>query len=82
LQEETTYLKIPCLTVRPNTERPVTISEGTNKLTSIKKLSTDIENILNGFSRRSQIPELWDGNAGQRIINELIKITEEYSFST
>jgi UDP-N-acetylglucosamine 2-epimerase (non-hydrolysing) len=79
LQEETTYLKIPCLTVRPNTERPVTISEGTNKLTSIKELSTDIENIMNGSSRRSRIPELWDGNAGQRIINELITSTAEIS---
>jgi len=82
LQEETTYLKIPCLTVRPNTERPVTISEGTNKLTSINELSTDIENIMNGFSRRSQIPELWDGNAGQRIINDIIKFTSENSIST
>ena len=80
LQEETTYLKIPCLTVRPNTERPVTISEGTNKLTSIKELPTDIENILNGFSLRSRIPELWDGNAGNRIINELINFTAENIF--
>jgi UDP-N-acetylglucosamine 2-epimerase (non-hydrolysing) len=81
LQEETTYLKIPCLTVRPNTERPVTISEGTNKLTSIKELPADIANLLNGFSRRSQVPELWDGNTGHRIINELINFTAENSFS-
>jgi UDP-N-acetylglucosamine 2-epimerase (non-hydrolysing) len=82
LQEETTYLKIPCLTVRPNTERPVTINQGTNKLTSMKELSTDIKHILKGFSRRSEIPELWDGNAGHRIINELINFTAENSFSS
>jgi len=82
LQEETTYLKIPCLTVRPNTERPVTINQGTNKLTSMEELSTDIEHILNGYSRRSEIPELWDGNAGHRIINELINFTAENSFSS
>lgn len=81
LQEETTYLKIPCLTVRPNTERPVTIHQGTNKLTSMEALSTDIEHILNGFSRRSQIPELWDGNAGYRIIKELLQFTAGNAFS-
>jgi UDP-N-acetylglucosamine 2-epimerase (non-hydrolysing) len=81
LQEETTYLKIPCLTVRPNTERPVTINQGTNKLTSMEELSTDIDHILNGFSRQSEIPELWDGNAGQRIIKELIQFTAENYFS-
>ena len=82
LQEETTYLKIPCLTVRPNTERPITITQGSNKLTSIKELSTDIEHILlNGCSQRSKIPELWDGNTGKRIINKIMKFTAEYSFS-
>jgi UDP-N-acetylglucosamine 2-epimerase (non-hydrolysing) len=73
LQEETTYLKVPCLTVRPNTERPITISQGTNKLTSLKSLSTDIDQLLNGNSRRSQIPEMWDGKAGERVINEIVK---------
>jgi UDP-N-acetylglucosamine 2-epimerase (non-hydrolysing) len=74
LQEETTFLKIPCLTVRPNTERPITISHGTNKLTSIEGLFKDIEYILNGYSRQSEIPELWDGNTGQRILTELINL--------
>jgi UDP-N-acetylglucosamine 2-epimerase (non-hydrolysing) len=73
LQEETTYLKIPCLTVRLNTERPITISEGSNKLTSLATLNVDIEHILNGQSRRCGIPDLWDGNAGNRIISELIR---------
>ena len=73
LQEETTYLKIPCLTVRPNTERPITISQGTNKLTSLKNLSMDIDQLLNGNSQRSQIPVMWDGKAGGRVINQIVK---------
>jgi len=73
LQEETTYLGIPCLTVRPNTERPITISHGTNQLTSLETIKSDIENVLNGYHRQCRIPDLWDGNAGKRIISELIK---------
>ena len=46
IQEETTYLKIPCLTLRPNTERPVTITQGTNKLTTPEKIVADIGEIL------------------------------------
>jgi len=73
LQEETTYLKIPCLTVRPNTERPITISHGSNKLTSFETIKSDIDQILlNGHSRQCTIPDLWDGNTGKRIISELI----------
>jgi UDP-N-acetylglucosamine 2-epimerase (non-hydrolysing) len=73
LQEETTYLKIPCLTVRPNTERPITISQGSNKLTSLETIKSDIEHVLNGYYRQCRIPDLWDGNAGKRIISELIQ---------
>jgi UDP-N-acetylglucosamine 2-epimerase (non-hydrolysing) len=73
LQEETTYLKIPCLTVRPNTERPITISQGSNKLTSLETIKSDIEHVLNGYYRPCRIPDLWDGNAGKRIISELIQ---------
>jgi UDP-N-acetylglucosamine 2-epimerase (non-hydrolysing) len=75
LQEETTYLKIPCLTMRPNTERPITIKQGTNKLTSLETISGDIEYILNGYSKKCQIPPLWDGNSGERIVSELIRFT-------
>ena len=68
LQEETTFLGIPCLTLRPNTERPITVKLGTNKLTSLESLKKDIEYILNGYSHIGKIPELWDGNTGKRII--------------
>jgi UDP-N-acetylglucosamine 2-epimerase (non-hydrolysing) len=73
LQEETTYLRIPCLTVRPNTERPITISQGSNQLTSLETIKSDIETVLNGYHRQCRIPDLWDGNAGRRIISELIQ---------
>jgi UDP-N-acetylglucosamine 2-epimerase (non-hydrolysing) len=73
LQEETTYLRIPCLTVRPNTERPITISQGSNKLTSLETIKSDIEHVLNGYYQQCRIPDLWDGNAGKRIISELIQ---------
>lgn len=74
LQEETTFLKIPCLTLRPNTERPITISKGTNKLTSLQTLDQDIELVLiNGHSPSGGIPELWDGLTGERIIRALVR---------
>lgn len=71
LQEETTFLKIPCLTLRPNTERPITISKGTNKLTSFKSIDQDIEHILRDYVLSGEIPEMWDGKTGERIIKEL-----------
>jgi len=75
LQEETTFLNVPCLTVRPNTERPVTITQGTNKLTSPTRISADIEHILNGYSKRRRIPEMWDGMAGERAVKEIVRMT-------
>jgi UDP-N-acetylglucosamine 2-epimerase (non-hydrolysing) len=73
LQEETTFLGIPCLTLRPNTERPVTIKEGTNKLTSLQTLEQDFDYILNGYHSSGRIPELWDGHTAERIIEILAK---------
>jgi len=75
IQEETTYLGVPCLTLRPNTERPITISQGTNRLTSIEGLGQDIEDTLAGRHppRDARVPELWDGKTADRILDELVK---------
>ncbi len=69
VQEETTYLGVPCLTLRDNTERPVTVSIGTNILVGQdeNKLRHEISKILNGQAKRGTIPPLWDGHAGERI---------------
>ncbi len=69
IQEETTYLGVPCLTMRKNTERPVTVSLGTNRLIGddLEGLSAYVEDILAGGARKREIPPLWDGKAGARI---------------
>lgn len=69
IQEETTHLNIPCLTVRPNTERPVTITEGSNELIKIDEIEANIRQILNGFGKSGRNPKYWDGNTANRIIN-------------
>jgi UDP-N-acetylglucosamine 2-epimerase (non-hydrolysing) len=70
LQEETTVLGVPCLTLRDNTERPVTITEGTNTLvgTNPKKIVEESMKILSGEGKSGRIPKLWDGNAAKRIV--------------
>jgi UDP-N-acetylglucosamine 2-epimerase (non-hydrolysing) len=72
LQEETTFLKVPCLTLRPNTERPITITLGTNRLTSLETLEADINRILDGNQQTGEVPELWDGLTSERILQVLI----------
>jgi UDP-N-acetylglucosamine 2-epimerase (non-hydrolysing) len=69
IQEETTFLGVPCLTVRENTERPVTVILGTNHLVGqdMKRLRTEVARILAGDQKRGQIPPLWDGHAAERI---------------
>lgn len=69
IQEETTYLGVPCLTVRENTERPVTVTLGTNTLVGrdMQRLRLEVSRILDGKIRSHQIPPLWDGKAGERI---------------
>lgn len=69
LQEETTALGIPCLTIRENTERPITITEGTNELTgaSKKKILSCFEKILAGKWQTGQRPKFWDGMTSERI---------------
>lgn len=70
IQEETTYLGIPCLTARPNTERPVTITNGTNRLVKNKKGSiiSAVHDVLQISAKRKSEPELWDGMAASRIV--------------
>ncbi len=69
IQEETTYLGVPCLTVRDNTERPVTVSHGTNLLVGrdMDLLLRELERILDGRGKTGVIPPLWDGRTGERI---------------
>ena len=73
IQEETTYLGIPCLTVRENTERPITVTLGTNTVVGadMGRLRLEMERVLNGRSRRGSIPPLWDGQTGERIADVL-----------
>lgn len=69
LQEESTALTIPCLTLRPNTERPVTVEQGTSTLigNDAEKLRRYLEQVLAGTYKQGQCPELWDGHAAERI---------------
>ena len=73
IQEETTFLSVPCLTVRPNTERPVTIEKGTNRLVEGKRaaLRDAIKEKLAAKRNRSSPPDLWDGQTAERILRAL-----------
>ncbi len=73
IQEETTYLNIPCLTVRPNTERPITVWEGSNKLIGIDDIIPEVNLILNHQGKFGNAPIFWDGNTAQRIIQIIEK---------
>ena len=75
IQEETTILQVPCLTMRPNTERPVTCSEGTNTLvgTDPEKIVSAAWRVLDGDAPAGRIPKLWDGQSGRRIVEILLK---------
>jgi UDP-N-acetylglucosamine 2-epimerase (non-hydrolysing) len=81
IQEETTYLGVPCLTVRENTERPVTVEMGTNILVGRdpKRVQREIENILDGGRKVGKIPPLWDGHAGTRIAAIISKLTVKHA---
>jgi len=75
IQEETTVLGVPCITLRKNTERPVTVEQGTNLLVSIdkNKVVKAIHEVIKKTNIKNKIPELWDGNAAKRIIDIICK---------
>jgi len=76
IQEETTALGVPCLTLRENTERPITISQGTNLLvgTDPAKIVAAAREVLAGKSKAGRIPPLWDGHAAERIVETLLRV--------
>jgi UDP-N-acetylglucosamine 2-epimerase (non-hydrolysing) len=76
LQEETTGLGVPCVTVRENTERPVTVDEGTNVIVGrdVKLLRHEVTEILAGRSKKGRRPRLWDGKAAERICSVLAQV--------
>jgi UDP-N-acetylglucosamine 2-epimerase (non-hydrolysing) len=75
IQEETTILDVPCLTLRDNTERPVTIRQGTNRLvgSTPERIRAEARRLLDGDRKHATRPELWDGNAASRIVEMLRK---------
>jgi UDP-N-acetylglucosamine 2-epimerase (non-hydrolysing) len=74
IQEETTYLGIPCLTLRENTERPVTITLGTNQLVPFDEqvISQKTDEIMTGKGKKGVIPPLWDGKATERAVMQIL----------
>lgn len=75
IQEESTFLQVPCLTLRPNTERPVTCTLGTNTLVpfEVDTILSFVSQIEMGIYKKGQIPPLWDGKASERIFENIVK---------
>jgi UDP-N-acetylglucosamine 2-epimerase (non-hydrolysing) len=73
IQEETTALGVPCLTMRPNTERPITVEQGTNIVVGSDRhrVLAAVDEILNGGGKHGRVPELWDGKAAARIADHM-----------
>jgi UDP-N-acetylglucosamine 2-epimerase (non-hydrolysing) len=76
IQEESTYLDLPCLTVRPNTERPITISQGTNKLVKPTAINAEVGRVLAGDWPSGRRPDLWDGQTASRCLESLRRAVE------
>jgi UDP-N-acetylglucosamine 2-epimerase (non-hydrolysing) len=76
ITEECTVMNVPCLTMRDNTERPETVEIGTNELvgTNPKAIKPFLDKLFSGNWKKGQIPELWDGKAAERIVNQLLRI--------
>ncbi len=79
IQEETTFRQVPCLTLRPNTERPSTIDVGTNTLVPFEPeiVESYIDQISNGTYKKGEIPPLWDGKSTERIVEILYQILKK-----
>ncbi|HZK96185.1 MAG TPA: UDP-N-acetylglucosamine 2-epimerase [Prolixibacteraceae bacterium] len=79
ITEETTVMGVPCITLRDNTERPETITIGTNELIGINPASVKpaIDKLFSGTWKKGGIPELWDGKAAERIVEHLSEIYGE-----
>ncbi|HNX01383.1 MAG TPA: UDP-N-acetylglucosamine 2-epimerase (non-hydrolyzing) [Candidatus Cloacimonadota bacterium] len=75
IQEESTFFGIPCLTLRENTERPITILEGTNQLVELKTdiIIAKVNDILEGNVKKGKIPEYWDGHTAERVVQYFLK---------
>ena len=73
IQEESTVLGIPCVTLRENTERPITVDEGTNVVCGLdrERILGVVEEVLEGKGKRGRVPELWEGGAAERIADVL-----------
>jgi UDP-N-acetylglucosamine 2-epimerase (non-hydrolysing) len=73
IQEETTALGVPCLTMRGGTERPITVTEGTNEVVGldVAKISAAVDAVVSGRGKQGRIPEGWDGRAGERVADAL-----------
>jgi UDP-N-acetylglucosamine 2-epimerase (non-hydrolysing) len=75
IQEETTALGVPCLTLRENTERPVTVVQGTNEVVGLDptKIRNAVDAVFDGKWKTGRLPQLWDGHAAERIVEILRK---------
>ena len=74
IQEETTVLGVPCLTFRENTERPITVTHGTNRVVGLdpRRVGAEVDEILAARQAAPRVPELWDGHAAERIVETLV----------
>ncbi|MFC1814842.1 non-hydrolyzing UDP-N-acetylglucosamine 2-epimerase [Thermodesulfobacteriota bacterium] len=78
IQEETSYLGIPCLTMRSNTERPVTINQGTNQLCKLENLENEVSTILSGKIPQGRVIEFWDGQTANRVVGSIKSLLPGY----